>query len=783
MDAPGNPFVPANAKAPVTTLPDAPGNPFVGMLPSKGLTEGDAMTKLQQSGVMDSDPGMRDFVKEHGARAALDAIHNRGGFDQQNLTDAAYQANYENQPWYEKLAENVGHGMEDALASGERFSGALYKKVDPFGTGALGQNAIDQANQWQQNADSNAAPINQAVARVAPMGSFWDNWAGQTAVQAPTFFVPGLDGSAPVLARMAEGAGQGAVAGALTPSDAQHPLQNAGIGAVLGAGAAPAAKAVSALGNYLGSHASNVATALRSGGERKIAGDILNTVTGGNIPAINPDQYVPNFKPTLSMLTKSPQVAAVENALVGKTLQDPIIAQRSANNVAATQAINSMKPMESPGSASARVVGALQDQYDRSLAAKNAAYGRIDPNNEFAIPFAAPKQQIGNYIHSLTPTSATLAPPTIRPVMQIPDMAPARDLLNASLDVGQDAQAARMAGNARGAKVAGKVKTAIDNALQNPDLRLNQPGFGTLGGAYPRVDPSAFVQNLQDAGDLAQAHYGRFGNNVIQPALQRFESVPAKSDPTQALQKILSDGSPEDVARLDQALGNSREGRQAVMSWLTNTLQDKASTQAQDMQGNPMLSAYKTANLLDRNEPLLRKFATPDQYGLLQRFRKSLEDNVYPANVKGLYGNSATAPLINTGNTLFDRASKLLGGGHGGVEAGAALGSAIGHAPGAAVGAKVGGLVDKALGKALEGRVRNVYELLSHAMADPDLARSLAQDASTPKAQTHVSKIAQAINASKWTQAVKRGAKAQLIRPFASGPSLPGSPFGARPGN
>ena len=748
--APDNPFRQAPAPAAsapslmdlTKPIPQAPDNPFRVPLPSQGMSDSAMLGKLKSYGMAD-DPAVKQMIATHGVSATWDALHQR--LPSPDLVQAGQQATYADTPWYLKALLPYGDAAS-TTANALNNSGAwIANKVGLLSDPAY--QAIRQGNAAEQ---ASSDSVSESLKSMQP-GYAESKMLSGIVQQLPLIAAP--EASIPDLAatlggrllqtvpKFAEYYGAGALAGGMQQGDPAHNMLVGGaVNTVLPGVAGALGKGIGTALNKGG----DVANFIGNKGANKIAGGVLRDVMPNGLPQAS-DSYVQGFKPMTAMLSKDPRAAALENSLVGKTLDDPIIAQRSANNTAAVQALNNIRPNETVGAASTRAQIALQGAHDAALAQKNDAWGAIDPMNNLRVPVTMTQNGIAQYIQSLSPTSARMVPPHVGDVLNAPSLMPVNHLIDSTLDMGQVAQQARVGGDARGAMIAGKVKSALDNALNSPDVR-NQ-----AGAFLPKADSLGYAQRIQDARDLSGAFYDRFGNPVIQPTLSRFESVAAKQDPSQVLDKVLADGSPEDVNRLSHALGNSTEGRSAVMSWFTNKLMNKSATQALDMSGNPMVSAFQTGKMLDQAEPLLRKFATVDQYGLLQKFRNSVEANNYAANVKGMYGNSATAPLLNTGNALFDRAAKILGGNstmHGSVEmngaaeAGAAVGAAIAHAPGAAVGSKLGSVIDRSLANALRGKVSSVNELLAKSMADPELARLLMREAAPSNAAALSTRIA-----------------------------------------
>lgn len=747
MDAAGNPYAALMAHAPSgapdpTSIPDAPGNPYAALAapPSHSISPSEIQARLHQYGVAD-DPAVKQMIATHGLAATWDALHMRAGSPA--LVSAGEDAQLANtQPYVKALlaAGDAGSSAENAL---NNVGGWMLNKSGLMSHEAYAGLRAGNANQQA----GNDAVSQQLAARMPGYGIAKGAYSliGQAPalmaapeVEAPT--------AASALGRVAQAVPQFAkqyLSGAAASIMQQgSPGQNIAVGGaantVLPGVFGVAGRALGAVGNYGARIGEDMRGILTDAGNRRVAGNTLREVLPNGVPPV-PDAYVPGFSPDLSMVTRDPKVAALRNALVGKTLDDPLIAQQGANNEAAVAALNTIRTEEAPATASARAQSALQSTFDASRAAKNAAFGNtIQQAGNPWLRFSPVRGNLNSVLASLSPTQQLRIPQTLQALSSYDGKTiQAKHLLADYLAAGEDAQMARVGGDYTKANMAGDVAASLKRALITPDVRAPNGSF------LPPAVGQQYATNMQGAFDLAAQHHAIYSDNPkIASVLSRSPTVGARVAASQALDHVLASGTPEDVKALSDALAGNKEGRGAVLSWFTNRLHNEAVTQAEDTAGNQMASAARVRKMIDQADPLLQRFATPEQYGLIQKYKNSVLANNYPSAVKGMYGNSATAPLLNTGNAIFDRAYGAL---HPATapltEAGAATGAALGGPVGAVVGAHAGSAVDRTLARTMKGRVGNITDLLVKAMADPETARLLMRDAAAPEAPSVVRRL------------------------------------------
>ncbi len=708
--------------------------------PSKGLDTAVITQRLHQMGLAD-DPTVKQMLAEHGAAATWDALHMRG--PSAALVSAGQDAQLADTPWYDRAllaAGDAGSSAENALNNAGAWmlnkAGVLS---DPAYAGIRAGNEHQQAGNDAVSASLGKQIPGYGIAKGAyTLLNQAPALALSPEVEAPT--------AATALGRVAQAVPQFAkqyVAGAGAGLMQQgSPGQNVAMGGaantvipgVLGL----AGRALGPVAGYASHISEDLRGLLTDAGNRRIAGNTLRDVLPNGVPTI-PDAYVPGFRPDLSMVTRDPKVAALRNALVGKTLDDPLIAQQGANNEASVAALNSMRPNEDPATASARAQAELQARFNASHAAKNAAFaGTLQQGGNPWLRFAPVRSTLDSVLGGLSPTQQLRVPQTLQALSGYTgNTIPAKHLLADYLAAGEDAQMARVGGDYTKANIAGDTAASIKRALLTPDVRTSTGAF------MPSQIGKQYASNMQGAFDLAAQHHAVYSDNpTIASVISRSPTVGARVAASQALDHVLASGTPENVKALSDALAGSKDGRDAVLSWFTNRLHNEAVTQAEDTAGNQMASAARVRKMIDQADPLLQRFATPQQYGLLQKYKNSVLANNYPSAVKGMYGNSATAPLLNTGNAIFDRAYGAL---HPATapltEAGAATGAALGGPVGAVVGAHAGSAIDRTLAHTMKGRVNNITQLLVHAMSDPETARLLMRDARAPEAPSLIRRL------------------------------------------
>lgn len=794
MDAPGNPYatLAQSARAPTdpASLPDVQGNPYVtlqkAVTPSQNMTNTEALSELQKSGALE-DPGLRAFVAQHGAKMGWDAIHNRGGYTPENVAEQGWQQNYQKQAPGMGFLESVGHGMLDSGLGALRLATSLESHLPLIG--GLAQRGLQKVNRIQQAYDNNMQPVTNAVAQVAPLSQFGGNWLGQTAVQIPTFMT-GLDEGS-LGTRIALGALQGAAGGALMPSTAQHPYAPAVAGAVLGGALPVAGKALSFLPKvpFIGGiardmgNAAGMATDL---GRRAEAGNVLTQLTDGSVPEADPAQYVPGFKPTLSGVTQSPRVGALENALAGRNAagvpEDPILMRRFANQAAMKGARENLQNGLSADAASEAVQGRMQINHDMEKAVKNEQFGNaLTRAGNPWVSFKPVQSAIEGTLSNLSPTQVAEIPRAVQALRGYNGTTmPVRDLLSDYLTLGDIAQGAREQGNHVQAKIAQDVASSIKGQLLQPDLR------DASGKFLPPSTGQQFVQDMNNAFTDARKFHSTFtANPKIAGALRPMPTVAARINPSDALDRIIGSGTPEDAAALAKTLKADPQAHSAVMSWLADGLDKHAQGPLTEK------NAGTVARYFYKMAPVIKEFSTPQQQQLLDQYLRSAGANDFADSIRGAYSNSATQPMLNAGNSLFARLATKAPGPSSAEEAGMLAGLG-GGAHGVIAGNIVGRAVDQAWRGLVGKGVNRTLDLVQHGLVDPETARILMRDASDWNSKTlgerlvaHIKNpIARgAVNAARkgLTNPVAQGmVRNQALRfvPGAHIPSLPGSPFG-----
>ncbi|MDE2471470.1 MAG: hypothetical protein KGL35_22765 [Bradyrhizobium sp.] len=676
------------------------------------MPDAQALQLLQKSGAL-QDPGMAAFVQQHGPSVALAASQGHGSYVPENIAEAGWQQQYNAMPWYEKAAVGVGKGLEDSYGALKGSALTLGNKI-----GLVPSSTLGAYRQSVAKSNNDIAPITNAVARSNPQSSFLWQYAGQNTPALAAGVVGGAFGAAPELgetlgmtglplaaSRVGIGALEGGLYGAATPTQDQNYTRNMAIGATLG-GLMPVG--IGAL-KYGWGAAKNVAQFLGGEASREsLAGAVLKDAVNAPIDA-SATPAVSGFKPTVGQLTNAPGAVQLERALRAKgDLGASLTTQEQANNAALHQAFGAVAPEVPPQDASATARDALESAKSAAKGAEAKAWGQIPDGAVFSTQ--AMKKAVGNTLGALPKAYRALVPEEIPSLMDaLGDNETLPELQAARSRIGELATQARVGGDANKARILGEIQSHVDSAIDPTNAALGD-------GVTPEQFQGAYNDAMQSSRDL----HARFDRKPISNALKQTATGPAVP-PSNTLQTILRNGTPEAVSQLSSAIGNNPEGRQAVRDYLVNAMRQYGGTAAQDQFGNPMLSGAKLGKFLGDHNAALDEFLEPQQRDAINQIVNAakMNDNVMRGAAR--VGGSDTANKINQGNVLasLTKAKGILG---------------LAGLP--------GDIVNFGIGKVAGGAQYKLDAILTRAMSDPEYADMLMQRATPGNLQRIMSHVA-----------------------------------------
>lgn len=692
-----------------------------------------AVVKREPSGAKDIWGALGQFSDQ-----ARDAVTSFGGGIPQGMTDVARSTIDPVMSWAEKKLPGLTAVAQPALQSiglggGNPLLLGLSQLAKP---GAPAQRTT-QTQQWNQanagNIPAQAGRVTGQVAATAPLMAV--GGAALAPLKAAPIIGPAaqfLAGEGGLASQVANSALQGSAGALLTHKASDAPLwQQMAVGGALG-GALPLAGAAT---NWVGDKTGDLLSALSpkrftqpltQGGQQQVAGKLLLDAAG-SVPAMG--------APPLPGMSLSPGQQSGNQGLLwlerGQEQANPAInsafaAQKVTNNAALRSAIGQVGDLsaDAPAAIEARLVAAQQ----ASKAATQALWKAANVDEQTSVPTNWLRARTDDYLNGLKVAERKVIGSDLTSTLdELPDHTNLGEIQAWRADIGDKVRAAARAGEANKARILGGLQGVVSDFTDELPM---------MGGNKPTQEAMDAYQAARDATRQMKQTFTEPPTVRNALGVDRFgaDKVPTSAMADQFIRT--GKGAPEALGAYLKAVGTDPEGLQAARDAFAQKFMDAAETTATNTAGDRQLSTAAIRRFTDNyghviDSPLFN----PTQRTFIRSIADAADMASRRANAAPPGGSDTAAKLAAGlyGDKTYLQA--LLGKRTVGLIDAGATAAGLTHGPLGAVGAHIG--IKPLLGAIYSAPRENVTELLTKAMTDPDLARTLMMKA-TPASEAMI---------------------------------------------